>query len=230
MHRASPPRLAAPLTLLLALLATLAPALLLPAPAKAFDLIGPLYEEGERVEVTGLVTTPDGVPIEDVTVTLELSRKAFDIRKLRRTKGKVFKVSDRTGADGEYTIAFPWDDYYNRFELVAGIIVRGEEGEELLELERIDVKDRVERASPAVAPVVIGRHEVIETFRAFLATVDTDDEREVYEDHGRPDRVKTTDFADRQEVSWWYFELGKVYRFVDGTLAKVEDFDPVEEL
>jgi len=226
MHRASSTRSLAPLTLLVAL----APSLLLPRPANAFDLVGALYEEGERVEVTGLVTTPAGEPIEGVYVTLELSRKAFDVRKFRRTTGKVFKVSDRTGTDGQYTIAFPWDDYYNRFELVAGIMVRGEDGDEMVELERLDVKDRIERASPAVAPMVIGRYQLIETFRAFLATVDTDDEREVYEDHGRPDRVKTTDFSDRQEASWWYFELGKVYRFVDGVLTKVEDFDPVEEL
>jgi hypothetical protein len=210
--------------LTLLLLLGLAPA------APAFDLLGPLYEEGERVEVTGLVTTPDGEPIEDVQVTLELSRKAFDFRKLRRTRGKVFKVSDRTDASGEYKIAFPWDDYYNRFELVAGITVRGADGEELLELERLDVKDRIERSSPAVAPIVIENHELIETFRAFIATVDSDDERRVYRDQGRPDRVKTTRFDDREETSWWYFDRGKVYRFEDGELAKVEDFDPVEEL
>jgi hypothetical protein len=198
--------------------------------ARAFDLLGPLYEEGERVEVTGLVTTPDGEPLEDVQVTLELSRKYFDFRKLRRTKGKVFKVSDRTDASGEYSIAFPWDDYYNRFELVAGITVRGADGEELLELERLDVKDRIERSSPAVAPLVIENHELIETFRAFIATVDTDDERRVYQDQGRPDKVETTRFGEREEAAWWYFDRGKVYRFVDGELSKVEDFEPVEEL
>lgn len=226
MRRALPTRSLVPL----ALLAVLLPALLAPSTAWAFDLRGPLYEEGERVELTGLVTSSAGDPIEGVQVTLELSRKAFDIRKFRRTTGKVFKVTDRTGVDGEYTIAFPWDDYYNRFDLVAGIMVRGEEGDELVELERIDVKDRLERSSPAVAPVVIENYRFIETFRQFLATVDSADETRVYQDHGRPDRVKTGDLGDRQEVSWWYFELGKVYRFVNGELTKVEDFDPVEEL
>lgn len=230
MRRAPSTPTLVPLTLLLALLTAPVATLLLPAPAEAFDLLGALYEEGERVEVTGLVTAPGGEPIEGVTVVLELSRKAFDIRKLRRSTGRVYKVSDRTDADGQYTIAFPWDDYYNRFELVAGIMVRGESGEELVELERLDVKDRIERASPAVATLVIESHEFIETFREFMATVDTADEQRVYQDHGRPDRVKTTDFSDRQEVSWWYFELGKVYRFIDGALTKVEDFDPVEEL
>lgn len=214
----------------LSALALLASLLVASAPASALDFLGPLYEEGERVEVTGLVTTPDGDPIEDVRVVLELYRKSFDIRKFRRTKGKVFKVSDRTNAEGEYSIAFPWDDYYNRFELVAGITVRDAEGETLVELERLDVKDRIERSSPAVAPLVVENHEFIETFRAFLATVDTADEQRVYQERGRPDKVESTRFEDRVETVWWYFEQGKVCRFVDGELDKVEEFEPVEEL
>jgi len=200
-----------------------------PAPTSAL-FKGPLYEPGERVEITGLVTTPAGDPIDDVRVVLELSRKAFNFRKMWVTRGKVFKVSDTTNPKGEYTISFPWDDYYNEFELVAGVTERDADGEHFVELDRIDVEKRIKAASPAVVPVVLKNHAYIEKLRQFLATIDTPDEQRVYQDQGRPDKVEATTYADRRETSWWYFDRGKVYRFVDGTLDRVEDFDPVEEL
>jgi len=222
-------RPAPPFPAALALLAALAAWTLAAAPAAAL-FKGPLYKPGEKVEITGLVTTPAGDPIDDVRVVLELSRKAFNFHKMWVTRGKVFKVSDTTNAKGEYTISFPWDDYYNEFDLVAGITVRGKDGDEFVELQRIDVEKRIEAASPAVVQVVIKNHEFIDKFRQFLATVDTPDEKRVYEDQGRPDKVETTTYADRQEVAWWYFDRGKVYRFVDGKLQKVEDFEPVQKL
>jgi hypothetical protein len=48
---------------------------------------------------------------------------------------------------------------------------------------------------------------------------------------GVPEDVKRVSYAGRQqetEVSWWYFEAGKVYRFRDGRLDQVERFDPVQ--
>lgn len=199
-------------------------------PLVALPFRGALYEPGERVEVTGMVTTPAGDPIEDVRVVLELSRKYFEIRKMWMSEGKLFKISDTTDASGEFTIAFPWDDYYNEFDLVAGITVRGAEGDELVELERIDLEKRIENGSPVVASLVVENHEFIERFREFLATVDSPDERRVYEDQGRPDSVRTTAVSGGRETAWWYFDRGRVYRFVDGTLQKVDEFDPVEEL
>ena len=191
---------------------------------------GPLYKPGERVEITGLVTTPEGDPIDDVRVVLELSRKAFDFHKMWIARGKVFKVSDTTNAKGEYTISFPWDDYYNEFDLVAGVTERDANGETFVELRRIDVEKRVKAASPAVVPIVIKNHAYIEKLRQFLATIDTPDEQRVYQDQGRPDKVEATTYADRQEVAWWYFDRGKVYRFENGKLDRVEDFDPVKTL
>jgi len=219
------PRLLPLVAVLLALAGWLGAA----APASAL-FKGPLYKPGERVEITGLVTTPAGDPVDDVRVVLELSRKAFNFHKMWITRGKVFKVSDTTNEKGEYTISFPWDDYYNEFDLVAGVTERGADGEHLVELERIDVEKRIKAASPAVVSVVIKNHAYIEKLRQFLATVDTPDEERVYQDQGRPAKVEATTYADRQETAWWYFDRGKVYRFVDGKLDRVEDFDPVEAL
>jgi hypothetical protein len=41
--------------------------------------------------------------------------------------------------------------------------------------------------------------------------------------------VKVTNYPDRSETAWWYFEAGRVYRFVDGRLTATEEFAPVRE-
>lgn len=196
---------------------------LVAAPAAA----APRLQQGERIEVTGLVTGPDGKPIENVQVVLELVREAFDFRSFRRTRQQVTPVAATTDAGGEYTIAFPWDTFYNRFELVVGVPVRGRGGEELLELERVDLTPRIAKGTPVVATVVVQNAAFVRNFRQFLGTVDTDDERRVYQQEGRPDRVKVTKYPDHTETAWWYFAAGHVYRFIDGTLRANETFDPV---
>ena len=208
-----------------ALLLAAAPA----SPAAGAFPTGP-YAAGEKVEVTGIVTAPGGEPIEGLRVALELSRRAFDIRQLRRTTRKTVKVADTTNAEGEYTITFPWDDYWNHFELVVGLPVRGAEGATVSELERLEMTRRIEKGSPVVATVVVENHEFVETFKAFLRTVDTPDERRVYEEQGRPDKVRTTSMPGGDEVTWWYFDRGRAYRFVGGELVGTESFEPVEEL
>ncbi|MFW6176007.1 MAG: hypothetical protein ACOC7L_04210 [Acidobacteriota bacterium] len=207
----------------------LALALLLSAlPAQALSLLGSRYETGQRVEVTGLVTDPEGRPLEDVQVVLELAREVFSLRELGRTTKKVTPVTTTTNAQGEYTIAFPWDEYYNRFDLVVGVPVRGRNGERFTELERVDLTRRLEKGSPVVATVTVDNASFIRNLREFLATVDSEDEQRVYEELGRPDRVRETQSPDQSETSWWYFEVGRVYRFVDGTLRGTERFEPVE--
>lgn len=205
-------------------------ALLLAAlPAPALSLLGNRYETGQRVEVTGLVTDTEGRPLEDVQVVLELAREVFSIRDLGRTRKKVTPVTTTTNGRGEYTIAFPWDDYYNRFDLVVGVPVRGRGGERFTELERVDLTRRLEKGSPVVATVTVENAEFIRNLREFLATVDSDDERRIYQELGRPDRVRETRYPNQSETSWWYFEVGRVYRFVDGALLGTERFEPVED-
>jgi hypothetical protein len=205
-------------------------ALLLSAlPAGAFPGGGSRYDPGQRIEVTGLVTDPQGRPIEGLDVRLELARETFAFRSFRKEKKKVTPVTASTNARGEYSIVFPWDDYYNSFELVVGVTVRGRRGEELTVLERQDLTRRVEKGTPVVATVVVQNASFVENYRKFLATVDSDDERRVYDRNGRPDRVKVTNYPDRSETAWWYFEAGRVYRFVDGRLTATEEFAPVRE-
>lgn len=205
-------------------------ALLLGAlPAGAFPGGGSRYDPGQRIEVTGLVTDPQGRPIEGLDVRLELARETFAFRSFRKEKKKVTPVTASTNARGEYSIVFPWDDYYNSFELVVGVSVRGRRGEELTVLERQDLTRRVEKGTPVVATVVVQNASFVENYRKFLATIDSDDERRVHDRHGRPDRVKVTNYPGRTETAWWYFEAGRVYRFVDGRLTATEEFAPVRE-
>ena len=64
--------------------------------------------------------------------------------------------------------------------------------------------------------------------RDFSASIDSDDERRIYAEMGNPDRVQRTIAADHEEVSWWYFQSGKAYRFKDGVLEQVVHFEPIK--
>lgn len=184
------------------------------------------HEQGTRVEITGLVTGPQGDPLPEVRVVLEASRAVFSFRSLRRELRNTRRVAGLSGERGEFTLVWPWDEYYNHFELVAGVPVRTARGEELEELARKEVTRRLERNDPMVANLTVERADFVRTLRAFVASVDTDDERRIYQQMGKPDRVE-----ERGAVrSWWYFDHGRMFRFRDGELVETESFDPVEKL
>ena len=69
-----------------------------------------------------------------------------------------------------------------------------------------------------------------EAFRGEMASVRTDDQRKVYQEMGKPDRIRNVQYPGHLESSWWYFESGRVYRFRDGRLEQVVPFDPVRGL
>lgn len=184
------------------------------------------YQKGESVQFTGLVTNAQGQPIADVQVLLEASRVKFTYKKMRRTTVDTFKVSATTDARGEYKIRWPWNDYYNGFELLVAVPVRRADGERLRILTRSDITERVSGGSPVVASLVVTDTSFLDTFRRFLAGLDSQPKRDLYQKLGRPDKVEETVPG---EVSWWYFESGKVYRFTGPAPAKVESFDPVKK-
>lgn len=189
----------------------------------------PAHQTGDRVQVTGIVTAPGGEPIADLKVVLVRSRETFDIRRFRRTQKKVNRISAVTSSRGEYTIEWPWDKYYNRYDLVVGIPVQTPNGETLRVLEEVDLTRRLQKGSPVVSSIVVEKADYVTSLRAFLAQIDTENEREVYERSGKPDKVETVQYPDRDESAWWYFALGKVYRFDNGVLKTVEEFDPVKD-
>ncbi|MFL6232240.1 MAG: hypothetical protein ACJ76N_03830 [Thermoanaerobaculia bacterium] len=226
IHHRRAPVLAA-LAGLLCLLAALAPP---PASAAA------RYDQGQRIQVTGVVADSQGQPLKDLRVVLEVSRTYFSMRNLRRTADPdVRRVSATTDARGNYTLEWPWDNYFNHFELVAGVPVHsrlenGRTGETVQELARQEITRRVEAGSPAVVAVTVESRVFLDNLRQFLASIKTDDQRKVYQEMGKPDRVRNVQYPGYLESSWWYFEAGRVYRFRDGRLEQVTPFDPVRGL
>jgi hypothetical protein len=186
------------------------------------------YAQGERLQITGIVSDPQGQPIQGVRVVLAGSRNVFSLREFRRVDQNTRPVAATTDAAGSFTIEWPWDSYFNKFELIAGVPVRRAGGkEELQELARVDVTSKVLAGSPVVTALTIENRKFIDQLRAFLATVESDDERRIYQEMGKPDRVRAVRYPDYEEASWWYFESGRMYRFRDGKLEQVVPFDPV---
>ncbi|HEY4575873.1 MAG TPA: carboxypeptidase-like regulatory domain-containing protein [Thermoanaerobaculia bacterium] len=221
LHRRAP--ILAALTGLLCLLA----AFLTPRPAMA----AAHYDQGQRIQVTGVVADAQGQPIQDLRVVLEVSRTYFSMKSFSRTaEPDVRRVSAVTDARGNYTLEWPWDSYFNHFELVAGVPVRTRAGDTVQELARQEITRRVEAGSPAVVAVTIDNRQFIDNFRQFLASIKTDDQHKVYQEMGRPDRIRNVQYPTYLESSWWYFEAGRVYRFRDGHLEQVTPFDPVHGL
>jgi hypothetical protein len=189
------------------------------------------YAQGEAVEVTGVVTGRDGVPIAGVQVTFEAARMAFDLRRLSPTARDTTRVTATTDERGAYRLSWPWNSYYNRFELVVGMAVRKPGGERVHELARLDLTRQLRKGSPVVVTPVVEDAAFVANLRRFLAGVDSDDERRVYGEMGKPDKIEERVFAGgsgRVDATWWYFEAGRAYRFEDGALAGVDRFDPVK--
>lgn len=210
--------------LAVALLAAFGLGLFAPAPAEAAKR----FRDGDRVKVTGLVTDTEGRPLPGVRVVLEAARTQFDFRSFQRVKKDTTRLTTLTDDRGAYELSWPWNGYYDVYELLVGVPVRKSKGESLHVLERVDLSRRLKPEEAAVATVVVEDASFVRTLREFVDSIDSDDERRVYREQGKPDRVEaTTGAAD--EASWWYFESGTVYRFRDGVLLSTDRFDPVKE-
>jgi hypothetical protein len=197
----------------------------------ASPLAAARISQGERVQVTGVVTDPQGRPISNVRVSFEATRTYFSVRSFQRTQTEeVRRVTATTDAGGQFTIDWPWDNYFNHFELVAGVPVRKARKETLVELAREDITRRFQGSGPVVTSLVVQNKnaQFVTKLREFVASVQSDDERKVYDEMGRPDKVERVQYPGRTEVSWWYFDAGRVYRFKDGRLEQVVPFEPVK--
>jgi hypothetical protein len=219
-------RLAALLCLLLGSLAPSAEPIQASTRTKFFP--GRAYADGEIIQVTGIVTDSQGEPLPNVDLALEGARGELKWRRFRKERVNPVRGTARSNERGEFVIQWRWHHYYNRFRLVAGINDRGPAGKEtLVDLAQVELSTRILQGSPVVANVTIVDRTFIDRLREFLASLDTPDEQRTYQQLGRPGKVDTLRFPDREEVSWWYFDLGKTYRFVNGRIDQVVDFDPI---
>lgn len=202
-----------------------------------------LYREGEKVELRGVVTDAEGLPLPDMTVQLEIGRYAFDWRKFRKTKSHVHKAATTTDPSGAYAFEWTWYDYYNDFQLTVGMNVRDADLQERFQtLHRESIGPRVALGSPVVVDLIVRDSPFLDTrpspppptdeqtaatTRESASETGSDDERRIREEMGQPDRVQTLEYPDYDEVTWWYFEKGKAYRFREGKLQQVVRFEPV---
>ena len=180
-------------------------------------------QAGEPLEIRGIVTDAEGRPLDRVRVVFEASRAVFSLREFRPVLRDTARVAAETDAAGGYSLRWPWDSFYNHFELVVGVPVRTAQGEELQVLERKEITRRLGRDSQVAVPVVVEHADFVHNLRRFLATVDSADEERVHREQGRPDRVEIS----AESESWWYFDRGRRYDFRGGRLTEVKTFDPV---
>ena len=188
------------------------------------------YESGQAVAIQGVVSDADGRPLDDVQVILEASRMGVGVYPPGQRKREIVTGKTQTDAAGQYGLELDWNGRFNHFELVVGVPVASPEGETFQELWRQDITSRLRHGSPVAVPVTLQDTSFLTTLRTFLASLDTTDEHRTYRETGKPDRVDQVNYPDRAESAWWYFRLGKVYRFRDGSLDRVEDFEPVTPL
>jgi hypothetical protein len=187
-----------------------------------------VYALGQQVRVQGVVTDGKGRPLPELRVTLEASRTGYSVYPLGRAKREVATGSAQTTVTGEYGLQFPWNPRFNHFELVVAVPVATPQGEDQHELFRGDITRRVRQGSPVAVPIALQDTAFLDTLRQFLGSLRTEEERRTYHQVGRPDRVDRSTQGDHFKTAWWYFRTGKVYRFRDGRLEKVEDFAPVQ--
>ncbi len=188
------------------------------------------YGDGDRIRFTGVVADDAGRPLAGVRVVLEAARSYISLREMRRAEKDARRVATLTNAQGEYALEWPWDGYFNRLRLLAGVRVRHGKEDDLEVLASEDVSKRVLAGSPVVSTFVIHDAAFVGRLRDFVASVQSADERRIYEEMGLPDDVKRVNYAGRpqeSEVSWWYFGAGQVYRFHNGRMEQVERFTPV---
>jgi hypothetical protein len=188
------------------------------------------YDGGQRVVVQGVVADAQGNALSDLEVVLEASRVGYGVYPPGERKREVVTGSTRTDRGGEYALELGWNSRFNHFELVVGVPVVTGGQEALQELSRIDVTRRVRQGSPVAVPVTLQDTTFLTNLRSFLADAQSADEKRVYRETGKPDRVDRVKYPDRDESAWWYFAAGKVFRFRNGTLDRVDEFAPVEPL
>lgn len=186
------------------------------------------YLRGEVITVSGVVTDGGSRPVKELEVVLEVSRHAFDYLRLRKRRPVVRRVSTVTSADGAFELQWPWDPGFNRFELAFGISVVEPGGDGFRVLHREDLSRRFHHGSPVISTVQIADTSYLDSFLEFRDALETEDQRKVYREVGKPDKVRERAAASGTETDWWYFELGKVYRFENGTLSEIENFEPVK--
>lgn len=185
------------------------------------------YAAGDPVGVHGTVADTAGAPLAGLEVAVEASNPRFDWRSLARVPGEVTRQVTRTAADGSFALDWSWDPRFRHFEVVVSLDESLGRRSLRRELSRLAITDRLARGSPVAAALVVEAGDQVARLRAFLAGVDSEDEKRIWEELGLPELVEAGAEGDAAETAWWYYAAGRVARFRDGRLLEVQSFAPV---
>lgn len=179
------------------------------------------------IEIAGIITDADGRGLPELQVVLEASHRTFEFKELSRVSRGQTQRTAYTDPLGRYSLRWNPNSYFNHFDLIIGMNVRVPEGDKFYTLERLPLTDRMWDERSLTVDATIADTTFLNRYRSFVRGLSSPDERDVYERMGIPAKIDRLQLATHEEVSWWYFEVGKAYRFKGGVLAEVSEFDPV---
>ena len=159
-------------------------------------------------------------------MVFEASRSSRTVTRPRRHESGTVRRVTRSGADGRYRFEWDWHSFYNRFRIK--IVAGGEDPKtksEIRTVAELKIDKDALKQNPITSVLVVDDADFILQHREFASSVRSGDERRIYEEMGKPDRVERMRRDDAEEISWWYFERGQAYRFRYGRLVEVEEFD-----
>lgn len=185
------------------------------------------YRKGDPVTVSGRVTDGAGRALAGATVLLEVSRRAFRLSRLGRETTGSLRLPATADAAGNFRLDWRWDPYYNEFALLVAFPVR-EAGRDVYEIfHRQSITGQIRSGGPLDVSLVLADTAAYDALTAFLASLESDDEKRVYRELGRPDRIDAGQAHYDPDRTWWYFAAGRAYRFRDGRLDQVVRFEPI---
>ena len=187
------------------------------------------FVRGQQIVFEGIVRDSRGEPVPHVRVVLEAHREPMAVVGVKREPKGLSRVPTLSGDDGAYRIEWEWHDYYNSFRLLV-VTGSGREppGADLGIVEIVELGEPGGDSPIIRTPVTLSDSTFVGEHREFIASLSDPDPRRIYEEMGKPDRVQRMRRGSSEEISWFYFERGRAYRFVDGALAETETFAPVE--
>ena len=164
-------------------------------------------------------------------MVLLASHRGFELRSLRRVEEGLVRVAATTDAQGRFAIEWSWNPYYDTFRIRAeggpGSPAGAGSGAQRGVLTEVDLTRRIGEGSPVVVALEVADAGPHRELQASTAAPHSDDERRVFDEMGKPDRVDRLEMPGGEEVAWWYFDRGKSFHFRDGRLDQVSEFEPV---
>ncbi len=176
-------------------------------------------ENGNPVAYADIVVFPKENFLNFI-VSLPSKIRGYEKPKL---KGILFS---RTDKNGKFELSLEVERWRSNYIIEAGFFARKEGKDMFYSLGRSVVK-RLHKKVIAYSEIVIHNRKFFDDFKRFVAELDSSKEKEIYNKYGIPERIDRYFVGKKSEVVWWYFSQGKAFRFRDGELIKVEEFDPV---